>query len=300
MAMTLDDILDSHRTRQFVVMGILNVTPDSFSDGGRFFDPAAAVAQARQMVAEGADILDIGAESTRPGSARVDATEQIRRLREVLPAVGEICQEARPRAMQPGQPAEPSLSGPFISIDTTLAEVGEYALQAGADILNDVSAGRDDPRMFDLAARRGCPIILMHMLGEPKSMQQDPHYQDVVAEVRDFLRQRTEAAVAAGVGRRKVIVDPGIGFGKRIKHNLALLAHTDRIVDLGQPVLIGASRKRFIGELTGQADPAARLPGTIAACVESYRQGATIFRVHDVASVRAALTVARAIYQARE
>lgn len=274
--MTLDEILTSHRTGRPAVMGILNVTPDSFSDGGKHFDPAAAVRGARQMVEEGADIIDIGAESTRPSSARVPAGEQIARLREVLPQVAAM--------------------GATVSIDTTRTEVAQFAIESGAAIINDISAGRDDAAIFALAARTGRPIVLMHMLGQPATMQQDPQYQDVVAEVREFLAQRIEAAVAAGVARERIIIDPGIGFGKRLEHNLALLAGTDKLVQLGRPVLIGPSRKRFLAELGGASD---RLPGTIAACLESYRRGATIFRVHDVAPVRAALAVALAIVQAR-
>ncbi|MGB2821200.1 MAG: dihydropteroate synthase, partial [Phycisphaerae bacterium] len=227
MGTTLDDILTSHRTGRAIVMGVLNVTPDSFSDAGAFFDPAEANAQARRLVAEGADVIDVGAESTRPGSGRVSAGEQIDRLREVIPAVVEC--------------------GALVSIDTTRAEVAAFALDAGAEIINDVSAGRDDPGMFALAAERGSPMVLMHMLGKPKSMQVDPRYDDVVAEVRAFLSERIVAAVAAGVDRRRLIVDPGIGFGKLLEHNLALLAGVGELVSLGRPVLIGPSRKRFIG-----------------------------------------------------
>jgi dihydropteroate synthase len=275
MSTTLDDILTSHRTGRSIVMGVLNVTPDSFSDGGAFFDPAEANAQARRLVAEGADVIDVGAESTRPGSDRVSAGEQIDRLREVIPAVVEC--------------------GALVSIDTTRGEVAAFALGAGAEIINDVSAGRDDPGMFALAAERGSPMVLMHMLGKPKSMQVDPRYDDVVAEVRAFLSERIGAAVAAGVDRRRLIVDPGIGFGKLLEHNLALLAGVGELVSLGGPVLIGPSRKRFIGELTGEAEPRKRTAGTLAACLAARRRGATIFRVHDVAPLRQALTVASAI-----
>lgn len=275
MPMTLDDILNSHRTGRPALMGVLNVTPDSFSDGGRFFDPAGAVEQARRMVAEGAGIIDVGAESTRPGSQRVTAGEQIARLREVLPAVAGM--------------------GAILSIDTTLAEVADFALDAGAAIVNDVSAGRDDPRLLPLAGERGAAVVLMHMLGEPKTMQQDPVYADVVGEVRDFLSARLEAAVASGVPRERVILDPGIGFGKKLAHNLALLAGIGELCQLGRPVLVGPSRKRFLGELTGVQEPAQRVAGTIAACLEAWRRGATVFRVHDVAPVAQALAVAGAI-----
>ena len=273
MAATVDDILSSHRTGRAVVMGVLNVTPDSFSDGGEFLDPTRAVAQARQMVAEGADVIDVGAESTRPGSDRVSADEQIRRIEAVLPAVA---------------------AAATVSIDTTRAAVADFALDAGAVIVNDVSAGRDDPDMLALAAERRCGLVLMHMLGEPKTMQADPRYDDVVAEVRDFLAGRLAAAEAAGVARRRCIVDPGIGFGKRLEHNLALLAGVGALTGLGAAVLVGPSRKRFIGELTGQDLPSARVGGTVGACLVARAAGATIFRVHDVAPVVGALAVARA------
>jgi len=256
-------------------MGILNVTPDSFSDGGEFFDARQAARQARRLADDGADILDVGAESTRPGSERVSTDEQIRRLRDVLPA-----------AVACGAP---------VSIDTTLSPVARFALDAGAAIVNEVSAGRDDPAMLELAASRKVPIILMHMLGEPKDMQARPRYENVVAEVRAFLAARADAAIAAGVPRERIIVDPGIGFGKTLEHNLALLAGTAELASLGFPVLVGPSRKRFIGELTGQDDPHQRVAGTVAACLAAWSRGATIFRVHDVRALRDAMTVAEAI-----
>ena len=279
MATTLEDILTSHRTGRAVVMGTLNVTPDSFSDGGQYFDPAAAVGGALKMLAEGADIIDIGAESTRPGSDRVCAAEQIRRIEPVLPEVARL--------------------DVTVSIDTTLTEVAAFALDAGADIINDVSAGRDDPGILALAARRHAPLILMHMLGQPKTMQEDPHYEDVVAEVRDFLAERLAAAEAAGVPPERCIVDPGIGFGKRLEHNLALLAGVGQLASLGTPVLVGPSRKRFIGELTGQDSPADRVPASVAACLAAYDRGATIFRVHDVGPTRQALRVYQAVRDGR-
>jgi len=280
MSMTLDEILVSHRGAGPAVMGILNVTPDSFSDGGRFFSPAEAIAQARRMVEEGAAVIDAGAESTRPGSARVPAGEQIERLRPILPELVGL--------------------GAIISIDTTRAAVAEFALDAGAAIVNDVSAGRDDPELLPLVARRGAAVVLMHMLGEPATMQQNPVYQDVVAEVRDFLAERLAAAQRAGVPRERCIVDPGIGFGKRLEHNLEILAGIGRLAELGRPVLVGPSRKRFLGELTGVQDPAGRLAGTLAACLEAWRGGATIFRVHDVGPVVQALAVAKAIRDSRQ
>jgi dihydropteroate synthase len=275
MPLALDAILTSHRSGRAVVMGVLNVTPDSFSDGGRFFAPAHALAEARRLAEAGADIIDVGAESTRPGSLRVSAAEQIRRLAPVLPGVCEL--------------------GPVVSIDTTRAEVAAAALDAGAGIVNDISAGRDDGGMFALAAGRGCGLVLMHMLGQPQTMQQAPHYDDVLAEVAAFLAERVAAAEAAGVSRSRLIIDPGIGFGKGLEHNLALLRGLGALARVGVPVMVGASRKRFIGELTGVADPALRQPGSIAACLAAYERGVTIFRVHDVAAVRQALAVAAAV-----
>lgn len=275
MPATLQEILESHRTRRPIVMGILNVTPDSFSDGGKFLDPFAAVEQARRLAADGADIIDVGAESTRPGSSGVSAQEQIDRLAPVLSSIAGL--------------------GPLISIDTTRCDVAQFALENGAAILNDISAGRDSPAMLDLAARTGAPIILMHMLGSPRTMQQTPVYRDVVGEVRDFLAERLQAAEAAGIDPARCIVDPGIGFGKTLEHNLALLAGTAEMAALGRPVLIGPSRKGFIGKITGQGVAAGRISGTVAACLETWRRGASIFRVHDVADVKAALAVASAI-----
>ena len=278
MPVTIGDILTSHRTGRAIVVGVLNVTPDSFSDGGRFLDPAAAGRQTRRMLDEGADVIDVGAESTRPGSDRVSPAEQIGRLREIVPAAIE--------------------TGALVSIDTTSAEVADFALGAGAAIINDVSAGRDDPEILAVAADRDVPVVLMHMLGQPKTMQAEPHYDDVVAEVREFLAARIEAAVAAGVSEENVIVDPGIGFGKLLEHNLALIAGVGALARLGRPVLVGPSRKRFIGELTGIATPADRVSGTIAACLAARRRGATIFRVHDVAPLAEAIAVFDAVNDA--
>lgn len=279
MPVTIDDILDSPRTGHPIVMGILNVTPDSFSDGGKYQDPADAIAQGREMRAQGADVLDIGAESTRPGSERVDAREQIARLERVIPAL--------------------AADGAILSIDTTSAAVARFALDHGAAIINDISAGREDGEMFGLVASRDCAIVLMHMLGEPKSMQEAPQYKDVVSEVKEFLAGRVAAAQAAGIERQRIIVDPGLGFGKRLEHNLALLAGVSELRGLGCAILVGASRKRFIGEITGAAAPADRVYGSVAAHLEAYRGGATLLRVHDVAAHRAALDVARAVGQTR-
>lgn len=256
-------------------MGILNVTPDSFSDGGKFLDAESAARQTNRMLEEGADIIDIGAESTRPGSQRVPPQQQIERLKDILPMT--------------------ALTGAIISIDTTSSKVARFALDAGAHIINDVSAGREDPEILRLAAQRNTPIILMHMLGQPKTMQSAPHYDDVVSDVRDFLAERMETSQAAGVPREHIIVDPGIGFGKCLEHNLALLAGLDQLAELDCPVLLGASRKRFIGELTGRNIASQRIAGTIAACLAARKRGTTIFRVHDVAEVYDALKVFDAI-----
>jgi len=229
MSRTLQDILTARAGDPAVIMGIVNVTPDSFSDGGEYLDPQAAVRQARCMIDSGAEVIDIGAESTRPGSDAVPPHEQIRRLEEILPAVAE--------------------TGVIVSIDTTSAKVAGFALDSGAHVINDVTAGRNDPEILTLAAQRGAAIVLMHMLGRPRTMQENPQYDDVVSEVKAFLAGRIEAAVSAGVSQELIAIDPGIGFGKTIEHNLALLAGVDILCGLGAAVLIGPSRKRFIAEL---------------------------------------------------
>jgi len=263
-----------------VVVGILNVTPDSFSDGGDFLDPEAAAEHAASMLDEGAGIIDVGGESTRPGSDPVPQEEEIRR---VVPVIERIL-AARPEAV--------------ISVDTYRSETAAAAIEAGARIVNDVTALRGDPRMAPVVADAQCPVILMHMQGEPKTMQREPRYEDVVSEVRDFLRSRAEHAVSAGVRPEDIIVDPGIGFGKNLDHNLALLRNLQAVVDLGFPVLIGASRKRFIGSITGVEEAAERVFGTVATTVLAYEKGATLFRVHDVRSNREALAVAEAVQHA--
>ncbi len=262
-------------TPPFSIMGVVNVTPDSFSDGGRYLDPAAAVAHGRALSAQGADILDIGGESTRPGADPVPAAEECRR---VVPVIAGLREAGCPAA---------------ISIDTTKADVAAAALDAGATIVNDVSALRGDPDMAGLVAERQATVCLMHMRGAPRTMQDDPRYVDVVAEVREFLAARIAAASAAGIARERIVVDPGIGFGKTPTHNLALLAAVGELVTLGPPVLIGTSRKSFLGRLTGR-DVGERLPATIATNVLAFARGARMFRVHDVAPVRDALTVAAA------
>jgi dihydropteroate synthase len=262
-----------------LVMGIVNVTPDSFSDGGLHLTPHDALARAEGMLAEGAAILDVGAESSRPGSDRIDAAEQIARLAEILPPLCRMAQRA----------------GRAVSIDTTRAEVARFALDAGAIIVNDISAGRDEPALLALAAQYNARVVLMHMQGQPATMQADPHYDDVVTEVRDFLAGRLAAAEAAGLDRSRCIVDPGIGFGKTTEHNLALLAGLGRLRELGCDVLLGPSRKRFIDVIATAPDPTERLGGTIAACLAGLARGARIFRVHDVGPVAQALRIARAI-----
>jgi dihydropteroate synthase len=265
---------DTHRPP--LVMGILNVTPDSFSDGGKYADHETACAHAREMVAQGADLIDIGGESTRPGALPVPADEQIRR---VVPVIAALRREM----------------DVLISIDTTRAAVAEAATDAGADILNDVTAARDDPEMLPLAARRGLPINLMHMQGEPGTMQQAPSYADVVAEVKQFLAQRLAAAVQAGLDRALVLLDPGIGFGKTVEHNLLLLRHMDILASLGPPLVIGTSRKRFIGAITGEDQPSGRLMGTAATVAWSVLKGAGIVRVHDVGPIVQVVRMIRAI-----
>jgi len=258
-------------------MGVLNVTPDSFSDGGEFFGVEPAVAQAEKMFDEGAQVIDVGGESTRPGSEPVSPEEELRR---VLPVIQAML-SARPDSI--------------VSIDTYRSSVAEAALDAGARAVNDVTA-LGDPRMAGLMAERGCPIILMHMLGEPKSMQQHPRYEDdVVREVRDFLAERAQQAIRAGVELENIILDPGIGFGKTPEHNLRLLKRLDSLVELGFPVLVGVSRKSFLGKITGSEDPKSRLFGTVAANVLAYERGASLFRVHDVRANKEALAVAAAI-----
>ena len=259
-----------------VVVGILNVTPDSFSDAGEFFDPEAAVAHAARMLGEGAGIIDVGGESTRPGSEPVEPAEEVRR---VVPVIREIKAEC---------------PGAVISIDTRHSSTAEAALEAGAEVVNDITGMLGDERMASLVADSGVPVVLMHMQGEPKTMQLDPHYDDVTAEVREFLSRRVAAAVAAGIDPEKIILDPGIGFGKKLEHNLTLLDHLGAIANLGQPLLVGTSRKSFLGRIPGSSD-SSRAAGTIATSVMAYERGATLFRVHDVQENRQALQVAAAI-----
>ena len=256
-----------------LLMGVINVTPDSFSDGGAFLDPEDAIAQGRRLVQEGAHVLDIGGESTRPGADPVSEDEELWRVKPVLEGLAD--------------------TGATLSIDTMKPGVARAALQLGAGIVNDVTAFRFAPEMAALVAEAGVDCCLMHMLGEPRTMQLDPRYDDVVSEVKAFLEERLAFAVDEGVDEERVWLDPGIGFGKTIEHNLELLRRLDEIVAIGRPVVIGTSRKSFLGKLTGR-DVAERLPATIATNVLAYERGAAVFRVHDVAEVADALKVAAA------
>ena len=253
-----------------LIMGIVNVTPDSFSDGGQFLDPAAAVDHGLRLVDHGADILDVGGESTRPNSAPVDAAEELRR---VMPALSALCRRA----------AVP------VSIDTSKAAVAREAVAAGAQAINDVTALTADPAMLDVVARSGVGVCVMHMRGTPQTMQDDPAYGDVVREVMDYLRARRDALVAAGIEPERIALDPGIGFGKTTQHNLALLANAWRLHELGCPVLVGHSRKGFIGKVLGDASRPDPVAGSIGVALSLARQGVQVLRVHDVAAVRQAL-----------
>ena len=254
-------------------MGVLNVTPDSFSDGGEWFSFDDAVAHGRDMAAQGAAILDVGGESTRPGADPVPEDEELRRVVPVIEALGAAAQ---------------------ISIDTSKVEVARAALDAGATYVNDVTAFRADPAIAELVAERGCECCLMHMLGEPRTMQDDPRYDDVVDDIKAFLSERIAFAVGEGIAEDRIAVDPGIGFGKTIEHNLELLRRLDEIAALGFEVVIGTSRKSFLGRLTGRDDPHDRVAATLATTVLAFERGATVFRVHDVAETADALKVAAA------
>ncbi len=262
------------------LLGILNVTPDSFSDGGDFFSPDAALARAMAMAAEGADVIDVGGESTRPqGAQPVDEAEERRR---VVPVVRALARR---------------LPGVTISVDTMKAAVADAALAEGAHAVNDVSGGRLDPRMAEVCARHGAGFVIMHSRGTVRDMATYQHadYDDVVNDVRTELESRVAAALAAGVARERIVLDPGLGFAKRSEHSLAVLAGLPRLRALGFPMLVGASRKRFVGELTGEAAPAARLAGTLGAHVAALMLGAVLFRVHDVRPARQSLDVAWAV-----
>ena len=261
-----------------LIMGILNVTPDSFSDGGQFSDVDAALAQVKRMITEGVDIIDIGGESTRPGSEPVSPTEQQQR---VIPVISAIRQTLK--------------SDILISIDTTSSAVAKAALEAGANIINDVSAGLDDPEILTVSASLNAPIILMHRQGTPKTMQDNPYYEDVVPEVISTLLEQIKLAIQAGVKKENILIDPGIGFGKRKQDNLELLAHLDQFVALGYPVLLGTSRKRFMGSICNVTEPAELVTATAVTTALGVMAGVQLFRVHDVKENRQAADVAWAI-----
>lgn len=259
-------------------MGIVNVTPDSFSDGGRFDTADAAIAHARELAEAGADLIDVGGESTRPGSEPVTAPVEIER---VVPVIETLTNE-----------------GVVVSVDTTKAEVAARALAAGAEAVNDVTAG-SDPDMLATVAGTGAGLVLMHMQGTPRTMQDDPRYDDVVGEVTAYLLDRAQAAVAAGVDSAAIVIDPGIGFGKTTNHNLELIRSLGELVATGWPVMVGASRKGFLGRVTGEEDPAARDVSTAAVTALAVARGAAVIRVHDIASSRQAAEVAWAVARAR-
>jgi dihydropteroate synthase len=256
------------------LMGVVNVTPDSFSDGGLYLDPEAAIAHGRELAAAGAEILDVGGESTRPGAEVVPAEEELRRVVPVIRGLSDL--------------------GCRISVDTSKAPVAMAALDAGAEIVNDVTALRGDSEMATLCAERDATVVLMHMLGDPRTMQDDPRYEDVIAEVKGFLVARVEAATAAGIAGERIWLDPGIGFGKTGAHNMELLRRLGELRDLGLPLVVGTSRKSFIGGVDGSAADE-RLGGTIASSVLAAAEGADVLRVHDVAEMSQALAVATAI-----
>jgi dihydropteroate synthase len=259
----------------FTIMGVVNVTPDSFSDGGRYLDADAAIQHGLELEAEGAAILDVGGESTRPGAHPVPEAEELRR---VIPVIEGLIARG---------------DGARISIDTSKAGVATRALEAGATLVNDVTAFRGDPEMAGVVADAQADCCLMHMLGDPRTMQDDPHYDDVVGDIKAFLEERMAFAIDAGIAEQRILLDPGIGFGKTVEHNLELLRRLGDFVDLGRPVVIGTSRKSFLGRLTGR-EAADRVAATVATNVLAYERGARVFRVHDVAPVNDALTVTAA------
>ena len=274
----VDMIISNIINERPLIMGVLNVTPDSFSDGGNYYDPEDAVMHALNMINEGADIIDLGGESTRPGSERVSAEVQKQR---VLPVISVLRKQLPEKTI--------------ISIDTTLSEVAEAAVEAGAGMINDISAGRDDPDLFSVAAEHHCLYVIMHMQGSPKTMQVNPTYKNIINEVRDFLLERGDHAQEAGVKRENIIIDPGIGFGKTREHNLELMANLHRFVDTGYPVLLGTSRKRFMGSLCSSAAPEHLIGATCATTTLGVAAGVKLFRVHDVRENRQAADVAWSI-----
>ncbi|HKO26224.1 MAG TPA: dihydropteroate synthase [Solirubrobacteraceae bacterium] len=263
------------RMSDFTIMGVVNVTPDSFSDGGCYLDAGAAIDHGLELEAEGAAILDVGGESTRPGADPVPEPEELRR---VIPVIEGLIERG---------------AGARISIDTSKAGVAARALEAGASLVNDVTAFRGDPEMAGVVAGARVDCCLMHMLGDPRTMQDDPHYDDVVGDIKAFLLERMAFALKAGIAEERILIDPGIGFGKTIDHNLELLRRLGEFLDLGRPVVIGTSRKSFLGRLTGRK-ASERVAATVATNVLAYERGARVFRVHDVAPVHDALTVTAA------
>jgi dihydropteroate synthase len=259
-------------------MGVLNVTPDSFSDGGEFYTNSAALTRARAMIADGADIIDIGGQSTRPGAEQIELEEELNRVIPVL-------QILRKEVTVP------------VSVDTTRAAVAEAAVKAGADIVNDISGGTFDPDMLPMVASLNVPIVLMHIRGNPQTMQQFTDYQDLIGEISSFLKQQIAAAIAAGIDPGKIIIDPGVGFAKNYEQNLEIFRRLPELRQLNCPILVGASRKSFIGRILNQPDPKARVWGTSAACCAAIFNGADILRVHDVKEMREVSLVADAIFR---
>jgi dihydropteroate synthase len=272
-------VISSRDADRALLMGVVNVTPDSFSDGGLFLDSERAIEHGRALVEDGADVLDVGGESTRPGAEAVGAEEELARVEPVLAGLRD--------------------AGAPLSIDTSKLAVAAAAIDAGATVLNDVSALRADEGMAALCAERGVDVVLMHMRGEPRTMQENPVYDDVVDEVKAFLAQRIEYAIGEGLAEERIWIDPGIGFGKTVEHNLQLLRRLGELTRLGPPIVVGASRKAFIGKITG-APVEDRLGGTIAACAIAYANGARMVRVHDVGEVAQAMWAAEAILGRRD
>ncbi|MBW4619854.1 MAG: dihydropteroate synthase [Cyanosarcina radialis HA8281-LM2] len=272
---------DSNRGRTYL-MGILNVTPDSFSDGGKFNTVESAISQAKSLVDGGADIIDIGGQSTRPGAEEITLEEELHR---VLPVLHALRNQTDSCAAVP------------ISIDTTRSQVAMAAVAAGADMVNDISGGTADPQMFSAVAKLGVPIVLMHIRGTPQTMQQHTDYQDLMAEIYQFLQNRIDSAIAAGIDRRKIVIDPGIGFAKTAAQNLEILKHLSILKKLRQPLLVGPSRKSFIGQILNRPDPQQRVWGTAAACAAAIAGGADILRVHDLPQMSEVCRVADAIFR---
>lgn len=273
-----DQILSAHRERRPLLMGIVNVTPDSFSDGGRYWRPDDALAHALKLVEEGADILDIGGESTRPGAQAVPASQELERVLGVIENL--VAQTAVP-----------------ISIDTSKPEVMQAAVKAGAGMINDVHGLRSEGAL-ETAAALNVPVCIMHMQGQPRTMQRAPSYGNVVSEVADFLKERATAALAAGIRPEHLVLDPGFGFGKTLAHNLSLLQHLEALREPGWPLLVGISRKSMLGAITGRENTEERLPASLAAALLAAQRGAAILRVHDVAATRDVLAVLNAIADA--